>query len=161
MLVSRESFATILLANSSFRASALVNSWSCRPSSACLKACWETNEASDGELGWELSSHSSGCSEPALVFWEQGKHTISRLEVLVTMATTFFPLKLRARLRSLVLVKWNQSKSDLRLLLALKGKHRVFSIPLKQRIKTFAMRSSKQSSLLYSKWKQKKLKGLT
>ena len=71
MLVNRESFATILLANSSFKVSALVSSWSCRPSSACLKACWETNEASEGELGRELSSHSSGCSKLALVSWKK------------------------------------------------------------------------------------------
>lgn len=57
MLVKRVSFATILLAKSSFKASALVNSWSWRPSSACRNACWDTNEAStDGEL----SSHSAG-----------------------------------------------------------------------------------------------------
>ena len=98
MLVSRESFATILLANSSFIARALVNSWSCRPSSACLKACWETNEASDGELGQEPSSHSSGCSKLALVFWKQEKYSrpIMRLVDKMTMGLVeiFFRRKL-------------------------------------------------------------------
>lgn len=83
MLVSRVSFATILLASSSFKASAFVNSWSCRPSSACRKACWETNEESDGELGRELSSHSAGCSEP-LVTWKKKKKLLSTKQVRTT-----------------------------------------------------------------------------
>lgn len=114
MLVSRESFATILLANSSFIARALVNSWSCRPSSACLKACWETNEASDGELGQEPSSHSSGCSKLALVFWKHEKYSrpiIMRLVDKMTMAKWRFSFYTRCPRRFYC---QNETRSHLR-----------------------------------------------
>lgn len=68
MLVKRLSFATILLANSSFNDNALVNSWSCRPSSAWRKACWETIVESDGELESE-SSIPSAARPGSLVLW--------------------------------------------------------------------------------------------
>ena len=68
MLVKRLSFATILLANSSFNVSALVNSWSCRPSSAWRKACWETIVESDGGQELEWSMPSAACSG-SLVLW--------------------------------------------------------------------------------------------